>query len=39
MKRILLIALCPLIGLLAVLAQRFFTWIERELNLIAMGGR
>ena len=39
MKRLLLITLSPFIAGLTIISQRFFAWLERELNYISMGGR
>lgn len=39
MKRHILIVLTPAIVCVTIIAKWFFTWLERELNYIAMGGR
>lgn len=39
MKKFIIIVLLPLIALLAMAANKFFTWLDRQLGWVAMGGR
>lgn len=38
-RRFIWITLSPVLALLAILAKKFFEWVERELNYVAFGGR